>query len=60
MQVGIAHVEDLESIADEKLRAQCEARVLRLGRELLVHATAGFSDVAAVAAAAQKERKVRL
>lgn len=53
-------MEDLESIADDKVRAQCEARVLRLGRELLVHATAGFADVAAVAAAAQKERKVRL
>ena len=32
-------------------------RRLRLGREVLVHATVGFSAVAAVAAAAQTERK---
>jgi hypothetical protein len=40
--------------------SQCEARVLRLGRELLVHSTASFADVAAVAIAAQKERSKRL
>jgi 5-methylthioribose kinase len=34
--LGISHVEDLESIADPDRRAACEARALRLARELLV------------------------
>ncbi|TFF27307.1 S-methyl-5-thioribose kinase [Jiella endophytica] len=35
--VGLAHVEDMESIADPDRRAVCEARALLMGRELLVN-----------------------
>ena len=45
--LGLAHVEDLESIADPETRALCERRALRLGRELVVNAK-GFSDIADV------------
>ena len=34
--VGIAHVADLESIADAQIRSVCEKRALLLGRELVV------------------------
>ncbi len=34
--VGLAHVEDLQSIEDPKRRAPCEANALAMGRELLV------------------------
>ena len=53
--LGLAHVEDLESIADPQRRASCERKALRLGRELLVGATA-FSDIADVTGAAEAVR----
>ena len=34
--LGLAHVEDLEAIADPERRARCEAKALQLARELLV------------------------
>ena len=40
--LGLAHVEDLEAIADPERRARCEAKALRLARELVVGAR-GFS-----------------
>ncbi len=45
--LGLAHVEDLESIADPDLRADCERRALRLGRALIVD-RARFDDIDAV------------
>jgi 5-methylthioribose kinase len=50
--LGLAHVEDLESIADPERRAVCEGKVLRLGRELVLGG-AGFSGAADVVAAAR-------
>ena len=35
--VGLAHVEDFESISDTTLRAQCERKALHLAREMLVN-----------------------
>jgi 5-methylthioribose kinase len=49
--LGLAHVEDLESIADPELRARCEAKALNLARQLLVGAE-GFSGIADVVGAA--------
>jgi 5-methylthioribose kinase len=45
--LGLAHVEDLESIADTDLRAAAERKVLALGRTLILSRTAmtGFDDV---------------
>ena len=51
--VGIAHVEDLDSIQDADVRANCERKALRFGRELLVNA-GSFKDMNAVVAAAEK------
>jgi 5-methylthioribose kinase len=50
--LGLAHVEDLESIADPELRASCERRALRLARALMVE-TARFASIAAVNDAAR-------
>ncbi len=50
--VGIAHVEDFESIADADARARCERAALRLGRRMLVDA-ATFGSMADVTAAAE-------
>jgi 5-methylthioribose kinase len=50
--LGLAHVEDLESIADPERRAQCEAKALRLARELVVGAR-GFAGIADVTSAAR-------
>jgi 5-methylthioribose kinase len=36
--LGLAHVEDLESIKDPETRSRCEHNALRLGRELVVNA----------------------
>jgi 5-methylthioribose kinase len=49
--LGLAHVEDLESIADPARRAICERKALRLARALVVDG-AKFSAVADVLAAA--------
>jgi 5-methylthioribose kinase len=35
--LGLAHVADLDGIADPEMRALCEARALRAARELLVN-----------------------
>jgi len=41
--LGLAHVEDLESIKDPETRSRCERNALRLGRELVVN-TARFEN----------------
>jgi len=56
--LGLAHNIDFELIADEKLRACCEARSLRLARDMLVN-TSSFPTIAAVTAAARKLRDWR-
>jgi 5-methylthioribose kinase len=53
--LGLAHVEDLESIADSERRAKCEIKSLDLGREFLLNAGA-YSDIADVTAAARAAR----
>jgi 5-methylthioribose kinase len=53
--LGLAHNIDFELIADERLRAVCEARSLRLARDMLVN-TSSFPTIAAVTAAARKMR----
>ena len=50
--LGLAHVEDLESIVDPDLRAECEKRALKLARTLMVE-EAGFTDIKAVSDAAR-------
>jgi 5-methylthioribose kinase len=50
--LGLAHVEDLESIADPERRAKCETKALRLARELMLGAS-GFSSLADVTGAAR-------
>jgi len=50
--LGLAHVEDLERIADPAVRAVCERKALLIGRELVLGATA-FTDIADVTAAAR-------
>jgi 5-methylthioribose kinase len=51
--LGLAHVEDLESIADPARRASCERKALRLARTLVVDG-ATFSAVADVVEAARR------
>ena len=45
--LGLAHVEDLESIADPDLRATTERKVLAIGRHLIMSRTTltRFADV---------------
>jgi 5-methylthioribose kinase len=50
--LGLAHVEDLESIADPERRARCETKALTLARELMLGAK-GFSGISDIAAAAR-------
>ncbi len=52
---GLAHVEDLESIADPELRAACEKRALGLARELVLFG-AQVTSVRDVAPAARFHR----
>jgi 5-methylthioribose kinase len=48
--VGIAHVADLESIADPDVRAKCELAALACGRRLILEADElSIDDVAAAA-----------
>lgn len=49
--LGLAHNADFETIADEALRAVCEARALRLGRHLAKgrHAVRDMAEVVALA-----------
>src|SRR5690242_3096601 len=53
--LGLAHNIDFELIADEKLRAVCEARSLRLARGMLVDRSS-YPTIADVTAAARKMR----
>lgn len=53
--LGLAHNIDFELIEDERLRAICEARSLRLARDMLVN-TGSFPTVATVTEAARKVR----
>ncbi len=50
--LGLAHVEDLESIVDPDLRATCEKRALKLARMLMVEG-ASFGDIKTVNDAAR-------
>lgn len=43
--VGIAHVADMEEIADADVRAQCERRALLFGRRMLVGRARSFPNV---------------
>jgi 5-methylthioribose kinase len=45
--LGLAHVADLETIADPDRRAEAERKVLALGRRLILmrHEMPGFADV---------------
>ena len=52
--LGLAHVEDLEAIADPERRARSETKALRLARELLL-GPKGFSSLADVAGAARTD-----
>lgn len=51
--LGLAHNIDFELIADEKVRAICEARSLRLARDMLVN-TASYKTIGSVTAAARE------
>lgn len=54
--LGLAHVEDMESIADPDRRATCETQALRLARTLMVEG-ADFTDIKAVNEAARLVRR---
>jgi 5-methylthioribose kinase len=51
--LGLAHVEDFEAIANQDLRARCEANALQLARDLLVQRS-GFTDMNTVIDAAMR------
>jgi 5-methylthioribose kinase len=53
--LGLAHIIDLEKIADPDRRALCETRALRLARELMVNRRR-FDSIAAVADGARTVR----
>jgi len=53
--LGLAHNIDFELIEDEKVRATCEARSLRLARDMLV-STPSFPSIGAVTKAACEVR----
>jgi 5-methylthioribose kinase len=50
--LGLAHTEDLESIADPDRRAICERKALKIGRALVLEGAA-FTDIADAIAAAK-------
>eukprot|EP00624_Nannochloropsis_granulata_P003289 evm.model.NODE_26705_length_16864_cov_26.966438.2 len=52
--IGIAHVEDLESIEDVGVRATCEKKALRMAREMVVNA-AKYRKIEAVAILAKQQ-----
>ncbi|NDW07494.1 S-methyl-5-thioribose kinase [Jiella pacifica] len=56
--VGLAHVEDMESIGDPDRRAACEAKALLMGRELLVNRTT-FGDIYGLSCLARAVRRER-
>lgn len=55
--LGLAHNADFESIADEDLRARCEAKTLKLGRHIAVnrHTIHSIAEVNALATRLEKE-----
>lgn len=57
--LGLAHNADFESIADEGLRAKCEAPALRFGRHIAVnrHRIHGIEEVNALAARIDREAR---
>jgi 5-methylthioribose kinase len=54
--LGLAHVIDLDRIADPDRRGLCETRALRLARELMVHGER-YPAIADVTAAAREQRQ---
>jgi 5-methylthioribose kinase len=52
--LGLAHVEDFESIADPELRAHCEVGAARLARDMLLNPGA-YPDLAALIEAARRQ-----
>ncbi|MCE7030140.1 S-methyl-5-thioribose kinase [Jiella avicenniae] len=56
--VGLAHVEDMESIGDPDRRAACEVKALLMGRELLVNRTT-FGDIYGLSCLARAIRRER-
>lgn len=53
--VGVAHVADMEEIADADVRAQCERRALLFGRRMLVGKARSFPNIQVVVSAADAE-----
>lgn len=53
--LGLAHVEDFESITDQNMRAACERRALQFARDLLVNPKA-YPHIKDLAAAAKSGR----
>ncbi|MFC6487786.1 S-methyl-5-thioribose kinase [Nitratireductor sp. GCM10026969] len=55
--LGLAHIAELEEITDEDLRAGCEERALRLGRQLVVNrgALRTMNEICALARAMETE-----
>ena len=51
--LGIAHVEDLETITNENLRAKCERKALSLGR-IMITTRKNFSDLNDITGLARK------
>ena len=54
--MGIAHVADMDSIADPDVRAGCERRALAFGRALLTKGPRLYSDIKGVTLAAAAAR----
>jgi 5-methylthioribose kinase len=54
--LGLAHVEDLESIANPDRRAECEKRALKLARAFMVEGQ-GFADIRLASDAARALRR---
>lgn len=53
--VGIAHVEDLESISDLEKKVQCERRALNFAKHLLI-GRSEFTDIGQVCNALQASK----
>ena len=49
--LGLAHIEDMESIVDPQIRARCETLALHFGRELVLHGKT-YTTIQEVTAAA--------
>ncbi len=57
--LGLAHVADLDTIADPELKAQCEYRNLKMAYEMLVNPTQ-YSDLEKLLALAKKSRQLKI